>query len=190
MKKDFSDCLKLIENKEIRRFARKALRKADPKFWTAPCSSSGKYHPPEDQVEGGVIVHSRKAVQVVIELFKFFDIQNQLTKDKLITATILHDICKSGMPWGERTDYTHGHIAAKWLQQFIPENKKAAVNIKEIVDLIANHMAIWNQPESTPAITRGNICGLKEITHLIVQLADYWASRKWCSFVCDEMIIG
>jgi len=33
----------------------KALAQAPKEFWTAPCSSSGKYHPPEDQVEGGTI---------------------------------------------------------------------------------------------------------------------------------------
>jgi len=186
-RKNFDDCLELVRDKEIREFTRKALQEADPKFWTAPCSSSGKYHPPEDQVEGGVIIHSRKAVRVVIDLFSFFDIQDQLAKDKIIAAVILHDICKYGMPWGERTDYTHGHIAAKWLQQFIPENKEATVNIKEVIDLIANHMGIWNKPEPTPAITKGSVCGQKEIMHLIIQLADYWASRKWCSFVCNEI---
>ena len=187
MRKDFDDCLKLIKDKEIRKFVRKALRKADPKFWTEPCSSSGKYHPPENQVRGGVVVHSRKAVQVDVALFRFFGIQDQLVKDKVIGATILHDVCKYGMPWGERTDYTHGHIAAKWLRQFMP--KEAATNIEDVLDLIANHMAIWNQPEPTPAVTKDNICGQKEIMHLIVQLADYWASRKWCPFVCDEIVV-
>ena len=184
MRKDFDDCLELIKNQEIRLFVQKALQKADPYFWTDPCSSSGKYHPPEDQVEGGIIIHSRKVVRVTLALFQFFDIRDQLDKDKVIAAAILHDIKKNGIPWRERTDYKHGPIAAQWLQQFVTKDNREIVT--DTIDLVAVHMGRWNQPESTPAIIEGKKCDKKIVMHLIIQLADFWASRKWCSFISND----
>lgn len=195
MKKNFDDCLELIESPKIRKFVEAILKAAPKEFWNAPCSSSGKYHPPEDQIEGGIIVHSRKAVQVAISLCHFFDIKNQLVKDKIIAACILHDIQKNGIPWGEKTDSEHGLIAGRWLilnSALEPEAQKEDLihidgDIMDIIGLVKNHMAIWNCPEPTPALKANQNIAPKNIWHLIVQLADYWASRKWCSFVCDEI---
>jgi len=188
VKKNFDDCLKLIKSKIVRKFVREALALAPKQFWIDPCSSSGKYHPPEDQVEGGIIVHSRKAVQVALSLFRFFDIKDQLVKDKIIAACILHDIQKNGIPWKDKTDYEHGPIAADWLMTNKVTKKLIQRNpdLIDIVLLIKNHMGIWNKPNPTPALKTGQVLTLKDIWHLIIQIADYWASRKWCSFICDE----
>ena len=40
---------KFVRDIEIIDFAESALDSADPNFWLDPCSSSGKYHPPENQ---------------------------------------------------------------------------------------------------------------------------------------------
>lgn len=199
MRKDFEDCLELIESPLIRGFVRTALFRAPKEFWTAPCSSSGKYHPPEDQVEGGIIVHTRKAIQVALSFFRFFEIKDQLVKDKIIAACILHDICKNGIPWGERTDYKHGLIAFDWLTSIFdvkaPPNyarpiKPIVINrdIVDIAELVRDHMGIWSKPEPTPALKAGKEITEKTIWHTIIQIADYWASRKWCPFVCDEFV--
>lgn len=203
MRKDFNDCLGLIQSDKIRRFVKEALAAAPKEFWTAPCSGSGKYHPPEDQVEGGIIVHTRKGVQVVLWLCRFFNITNQLVIDKLIAGFILHDIKKNGEPWGEKTHPEHGLIAARWLRSVI-EVALVAVpakewkdhehephfdpDIEDIIELVKNHMGIWSSPEPTPALVIGKKLDEKSIWHSIVQLADYWASRKGCSFVCNEII--
>ncbi|MBU4348340.1 HD domain-containing protein [Patescibacteria group bacterium] len=187
MKKHFNDCIELIQSLKIRNFVKKALKKAPKKFWIAPSSSSNKYHPPEDQSEGGVVIHSRKAVQVAISLCPFFSVSDQITKDKVIAACILHDTHKNGNPWGERTNYEHGKIAA---EKFALIESTNDTDIRDILDLIKDHMGLMNKPNPTPALKMQ-----KEISHtdqkttmlLIVQLADYWASRTWCSFVCDEI---
>jgi len=197
MKKDFGDCSEMIKTEKIRKFVKKVLAKAPKEFWTAPCSGSGKYHPPENQVEGGIIVHTRKVVQVALSLFRFFEIKNQLAKDKIIAACILHDIKKYGEPWGERTDYEHGLIAYRWLIQFAalesdPSKEDLVHVVPDIIDileLIRDHMGIWSKPEPTPALKVGQKVTEKSIWHRIVQLADYWAARNWCSFVCDEFVM-
>lgn len=195
MKKNFEDCLSLIQSEKIRRFVQKALDAAPPEFFKAPCSSSGQYHPPEDQVEGGIIVHSRKAVRVALDLFRFFDVKDQLAKDKIIAACILHDIQKNGIPWSDKTSYEHGPIAAKWLFPFAvlePEAKDEDFvhldgDLVDILELVKNHMGIWNQPNKTSALKLGKDVEERDVWHLIVQLSDYWASRKWCPFVADEL---
>ena len=201
MKTDLNDCLKLIESEKIRNFVKKALSEAPAEFWEESASSSGKHHPPEDQIKGGIIIHSRKAIQVALSLFRFFEIRNQLAKDKIIAACILHDIKKGGIPWGRNTDYEHGPITARWLKPMAisivdfwvfleNQDERKPFNLdpdlRDIIDLVRNHMAIWNRPEPTPALIIGGKITEKRIWHLIVQLADYWASRKWCPFVCDE----
>ncbi len=193
MRKDFGDCLELIKTEKIRQFVEKALAKAPKEFWTAPCSSSGKYHPPEDQVEGGTIVHTRKGIQVILSLYRFFGITEQLMKDKLVGGFILHDIKKCGEPWGEKTDYEHGLIAYRWLLAIHkPLNKQVLVfadrDILDVIELVRNHMGIWSQPKPTPALEIGQEVDEKSIWHLIIQLADYWGSRKWCPFICDEFV--
>jgi len=84
MKKDLDDYLELIQSEGIRNFVKTALAAAPPEFWIAPASSSGKYHPPEDNMEGGLVIHSRKAVRVAIALCRFFGIEDGLMKDMVI----------------------------------------------------------------------------------------------------------
>lgn len=192
MKRDFGDCLEMIKTEKIKKFVKKALAQAPKEFWTAPCSSSGKYHPPEDQVKGGIIVHTRKGIQVILWLCRFFNITDQLVKDKLVGGFTLHDIKKNGIPWGEKTDYEHGLIAYRWLKQI------AAVeyplihidkDLMDIIELVKDHMGIWSKPEPTPALKIGQEITEKSIWHTIIQIADYWASRKGCPFTCDEFVM-
>ncbi len=194
MRKDFDDCIELIESEKIKNFVKKALGKASEQFWKEPSSSSGKRHPPEDNVEGGIIVHSRKAIRVALALFKFFDIKGKLTQDKIIAALILHDIQKRGIPWGENTNLEHGMIAYCWLLKIaaveLNPEKEDIIHIDsdlfEICFLVKNHMAVWSQPLLTPAFEKGEVMTDYSIWNLIVQLSDYLASQKWCPFVCDD----
>ncbi|MBI4836782.1 MAG: hypothetical protein HY813_00025 [Candidatus Portnoybacteria bacterium] len=182
MRKDLDGCFRLIQSEDVRNFVKKALAAAPPEFWTASASSSGKYHPPEDRVEGGIIVHTRKAVRVALDLFRFFAVQHELTKDMIIAAIILHDIQKNGIPWGLQTSYEHGRIACEWLMQFAGSNPALIV----ICLLVRDHMGVWSQPGATPALKCGGVVDHLAIAHLVVQMADYWASRKWCPFICDN----
>jgi len=56
-----------ISSGSIKDFVVEALEHADPKLWVAPCSSTGKYHPPEDQGNGGLVRHLIKGTAVVEE---------------------------------------------------------------------------------------------------------------------------
>ena len=188
--KIFEDFLELIKSKKIRDFLEKAFDNAPPEFYTAPASSTGKNHPPEDNVKGGLVIHTKKVIRVANALCHFFGIEEQLLKDKIFAGCILHDVCKNGNPWCERTDPEHGFIAARWLAKIAAIESNPEIedfihidkDLMDIIDLVRNHMGIYNKLEPTLALKIGEIITEKDICHLIVQLSDYIASRKWLSF--------
>jgi hypothetical protein len=167
------DLTEKIDSKDIRAFTHEALYNAPKKFWEAPSSSSGRYHPPEDQGKGGLVRHIIKATCVAEELSRFYDLKNE-DKDIVIAATLLHDIKKNGLRWGEMTDYTHGLIAYNWLSRFNLKDPSKT----QIRNCVRYHMGRWVQPESE--LERA----LNPTIHeQIVQLSDYISSRKSISFM-------
>jgi len=187
-----------IKSRSIRRFTEEALLKADSRFWLAPCSSTGKYHPPEDRGEGGLVRHIRKAVVVAGEFGRRAKF-SQLEFDLAISAVILHDICKNGIPWGEYTDFTHGLIASEWLKQFKLSNELVK---QMILDAVRYHMAPWcyavnpfenrvysaeEMRKNLDELSRALVCPSR--IELAVREGDYWASRQEMSFLPGKSIV-
>ena len=48
-----------IQDENLRAFATELIANADDYFFTVPASSSGKYHPPFDLGDGGLVRHTR-----------------------------------------------------------------------------------------------------------------------------------
>lgn len=188
-----------IQSIDIREFVKMALSKADPMFWKAPCSSSGKYHPPEDQIEGGLIIHNQKGV-VVVEQFARRAQFSEIELDMAISAMLLHDICKDGIPpWGRHTDYTHGLLGSRWLEQFKLRDK---VVKRMILDAVRYHMAPWCyavNPFEYRAYTKEEMMrNINELSRaltnpsrieLAVREGDYWGSRETMSFLPGKTIV-
>jgi len=182
-----------IEISSIREFTERALLNADPNFWIVPSSSTKKHHPPEDNIYSGLVNgHIKKGVIVVEEYGRRagFD---QLEKAMAISAFLLHDINKNGVPWGKHTNRTHGFISSNWLKQFVCRNEMA----KEIiVDAVRFHMAPWcyvvNPFENRKYSGEEMRKNLEELQRalvspgrieLAVREADYWSSRDGISFL-------
>lgn len=196
MKHNLESCIAIIQNLDIQDFVRIALETAPLQFWTDPCSSTGKYHPPEDQQVGGILIHTKKAVQVALSLMRFYGFgpdrkEYWLLRDQIITAVILHDLYKNGIPWGESTHPEHGDIAARELEELARRTTLPKLWTDFIADLVRYHMGQWAKPSSNMAIVVSNIPKIASesvlIAHLIVQTADFWASRKWCPFTIDQL---
>jgi len=187
-----------IKDRYIRAFVESALAKADPKFWLAPASSTGKYHPPEDMGAGGLIRHVQKGV-IVVEQFASRAKFDDLESDMALAAFLLHDICKNGVsPWGEYTDYTHGFIAYNWLKQFPLNNRY----IKEVIlNAVRLHMAPWcylvnpfanrmyskeEMQKNLDELHRALVCPSR--IELAVREGDYWSSRQTMSFLPGQSI--
>lgn len=181
-----------IKSTDIRRFTLEALDAVDPRFWTIPSSSSGRYHPPEDQGEGGLVRHVIKAVTVAQQESRRFNLTKE-EEDMAVAAALLHDTCKNGIPWGEATDFTHGLVAARWLEQFELDNQ----TIKQgIISAVRYHMAPWcyaiNPYEDRPYTGHEMRQNLDELgraltqpsrVEMVVRNADYWSSRRDISFL-------
>jgi hypothetical protein len=162
-----------IDNPVIRDFVKNALDHAPQEFWKAQSSGSGKYHPPEDQGVGGLIRHLVKCVYTSEELGNFFNI-SYTDRDIVLAGTLLHDIQKNGIPWGEMTHYEHGKIASDWLDNFTLDNK-----IKDgIRNCVRYHMYRWCEPEKEKMRAIN-----PTINEKIVQLSDFFSSRKCASFL-------
>lgn len=177
--------LKEIKDNDIRNFVKEVLDNAPLGFWKAPCSSSGKYHPTENQGEGGIIRHLIKCVVTAKDLCVYFQISEKDT-NIVLAGTILHDIQKNGIPWEDRTHKDHANIGADFLMQFkLKEPEKS-----EIINCVRYHMNRYAESEEDRK--RASNPTLKE--H-IVQMTDMFCSRKYASWlpglnVSDENIIN
>ena len=202
MKHNLESCIAIIQDPNIQDFVRILLETAPSEFYTDPCSGTGQHHPPEDQQVGGILIHTKKAVQVALSLMRFYGLdQGQkeywLLRDQIIAAVILHDLYKNGIPWGKSTHPEHGDIAAKELEKWARRTILPIQCTDFIADLVRYHMGQWTKPDSKMAIVVRNIPSIHSnlkldsesvlIAHLIVQTADYLASRKWCPFTIDQL---
>jgi hypothetical protein len=182
-----------ITSSEIRSFVVAALGMVDEKFWLIPASSSGKYHPPEDNGEGGLVRHVTKGVAVVQEYARRARF-SPLETDLGIAAFLLHDSCKNGLPpWtSDFTDYTHGMIASTWLEQFRLSDSAAK---QPLLDAVRYHMAPWcyavNPYQDRRFSKKEMLSNAEELQRalvapsrieLSVREADYWSSRPTMSF--------
>ena len=153
-------------------FLQKALLKAQPEFWRAPSSSTGRFHPADEINYGGLLVHSIRVALVGRMLSEYFGFDRP---DRMMAALLIHDIQKGGIPWrhtskpGGAPDSgyvaDHGPVAAEWLKGFKDE---CGFDCEAIIDDVGIHMAQWNQPRPTPPQT---------LEEQIVSYADYLASR-------------
>lgn len=195
----FLEDLAKIKDKDIRKFTKEALEAADENYFTAPASSSGKYHPPEDNGESGLVRHIKKGL-VVIEQFARRAVFSETELNIAYSAYILHDSCKDGIVWGEKTDYTHGYIASEWLKQFKLNDKFAK---ESLLKAVRYHMAPWvyrhtpwKQETFTQQQMNENVAELQRAltqpsrVELAVREADYWSSRKDMSYLPEANIVG
>jgi hypothetical protein len=186
-----------IQDESVKNFTFLALASADEEFWTCPASSSGKYHPPEDNGVGGLLRHIVKAV-CIGEYFAENHNFSRYQSDLAISAILLHDIKKCGEPWGEHTDPRHGAIGAKWLEQFDLEDRTG----KEIIlNAVRYHHGRWAttlaydeelNPENMQAEMDEKMRARNphSVIEVCVQEADYWASRPKISFLPDRPLEG
>lgn len=174
VKQEFNETINTLKDPVIKPFVKTAIENAQPEFFLAPSSSSGKHHPADEINEAGLLLHTIRDVVTGRFLTKYFHIQPQ-KEDEIVAALILHDIQKGGIPWKKTSkpgdaphsgyDPAHGPLAAKWLPQFESNDKTVC---KDIETEVNHHMAQWNVPTPTPP---------KTIEEQIVSYADYIASR-------------
>ncbi len=171
----FRNELNLINDPEVRKLTEEALRSAPVYIWHIPASMTGKYHPPDDNVPGGLCWHLKKTAWLGYRMFDNL----MLDTDIGVVAGLTHDIAHRGLEDTPDDDYEsyqkHGELAAYRLgQSLLNISEEEDYNAQGSYGLtwaliggcVASHMGRW-----------GN-CKPKTIEQVTFHLADVAASTR------------
>ena len=164
--KEFIEELEKIKDKEIRGFTEECLVRSPSHFWYRPSSSTGKYHAPEENEVGGLILHTKrvcKAAEVLIEAW-----MEPIDADIIRSACILHDICKYGIA-PSSTKWTlnnHPQLGGEFIRT-VATDKYNKDKVDAISDAVAYHSGKWGRTF------------VKKDENLLVHLADILATKLY-----------
>lgn len=187
-KYDFKAEVDTIEYKPLKVFTKWCLEQLPDYFYEVAASSSGKYHPAYALGEGGLIRHTQAAVRIANELFRNDTIQsfNDLEKDIIRVALLLHDGVKHGIEGSSHTVATHPLEVVQYLEdryfevpeETLPDEVLEIMEVDiwyQITECIKSHMGQWNTDyKSGEEILPKPQIEIQKFTHL----CDYLASRK------------
>lgn len=168
----FSNELDWIKDSRIRDFAELMIKNAPEYFFIVPASSSGKYHPPFDLGDGGLVRHTRCVAyfaKCMAESMMF----SARDTDLIILGALAHDIKKQGDGAGRHTVTEHPTLAARYIRDLYSSYEDAPFTHDELEKLCAaveSHMGIWGSKDGLPLP--------KTEFDKALQAADYIASRK------------
>lgn len=157
----FREELNLINDPEIARLAEDVLSGAPKYIWYVPASITGKYHPPDDNVPGGLCWHLKKTAWLGYRMFDNL----MLNTDIGIVAGLTHDIAHRGLedkPDEKYESYEkHGDLAAYHLKlsthimSTMEGDAESEITWATIASCIASHMGRWGnrKPETVEQIT-------------------------------------
>ena len=139
----------------IRQIAKVSLLESPKYFWTIPSSSSGKYHPVDELVKGGLVIHTLKALYVFETLAPSLNGLNENSPftgiievrgaDCIRCAILLHDTYKNGIENCGHTIHEHPLVAANELRKRF---KEVPVDTETIAKLIESHMGSGLHPRT------------------------------------------
>lgn len=142
-------------------------------FWHIGASSSGKYHPPFVQGEGGLVRHTKAAFLMLEELMQLssYAYMTQEYKDYAKMAILLHDTGKYGLEAtpNKKYYYHHGDVAACNVTNAY--HTYFSINPPQLLLMaIRSHMGQW-----TPVREDKPFTNLDRLVHM----ADYVSSRSF-----------
>lgn len=181
MENAFEKELSFIQDEKIREQTKKVLSCVAPEFFQAAASSTGKYHPEYALGQGGLYRHTCAAVGIAKDVLSLEWVQRQINdvgRDYVLAALILHDCAKSGKCWDNKyTRHDHPLQAAELIKDNLEgeENEKF---VETVGRLISSHMGQWNW-------CKWDATKLPKPEHFdefLVHLCDYLASRKYLEY--------
>ena len=139
---NFEEELNKIQDEEIRNLTKECLDNAPPHFWYRPASSTGRYHAPEENKEGGLVLHTKRVCRVGEILIAAW--WNPINPDVIRSACILHDVCKYGEGYSA-SRYTlnnHPQLAANLIKILI-QDRYNKDKVTAVANAVASHMGKW-----------------------------------------------
>lgn len=180
-----NEIIDLIKNYELRNVAETEIVNLPEYFWTAPASSSGKYHPSYALGDGGLFRHTLAACKIAIDLFPIYDFSN-IEQDRILVALLLHDGFKQGRDAsGGHTMFEHPMLMHDYLvDKYVyghPVNEFTH-NIYMVADMIGRHMGQWIKSDYSSVVLQQPLSSAEKFVHL----CDYLASRKDIEVKLDD----
>lgn len=127
-------------------------------FFLIPASSSGKYHQDYELGVGGLVRHTKAAMEVARTLFPLWDFTPG-EEDLIMAALALHDLAKPSKTHPIEVKLLLEPIRDMWYKE-----------VEGVVDLIETHHGQWDNFGKMPRP--------KSTRQKFVHLCDYLASRK------------
>ena len=154
-------------------------------FFSAPASSSGKYHPASSLGDGGLVRHTIVMTNIALDLLPMYEL-DKADRDVIILACLLHDAWKSADPqtgkWGLHSNVkTHGRIGAEFIikaASVMKDMGELPIDESRVMNVVKDmheHMSKWHETP-VPYLTLGSP------EAMVVAMADYIASRKRVSY--------
>lgn len=170
-----ADLVAQIPHDAFRKLTERALEAAPVAFWTAPASTSGKYHPAGSLGRGGLVRHTRKVFRLTLDLLNMHGIEQDDTRHSIaLSAALLHDTWKV-TDVDEHSNFEHPLRAALVVGELL--DKFGDVPHREGLQLcqaIRSHMGRWTSSKYSHNLLPAPESQLDHIVHT----ADYLASRK------------
>lgn len=154
-----------IVDQDIRMFTRLMLLHAPKRAFEMPASMSGKHHPPDERIAMGGLRHVKRCYQMCKHMAEMEDLSTR-DEDLLLSAALLHDICRLGVDGkSEHTVTEHPILVKDLVLQVVSEDSPYMAIAGEVCDIIAGHMGRWFQTECNEWLAS------------LLHIADYVASR-------------
>lgn len=174
----FSNELNDIQDKKLKEFASNLLLEAPDYFFTAPASSSGKYHPYFAREVGGLVKHTRCVIFYAECNAESFDFDSH-DRDLIIIAALAHDIKKQGNNnYGKHTVWEHPELASDYVLEMQKKHPKLLTksDAQKIANAVICHMGKWAHHQEFTR-SKKQYPMPSNLFEYALQSADYIASR-------------
>jgi hypothetical protein len=164
--------LKRLTDMRFRDYSLACIEEFPKYFWTAPASGTGKFHPEDENTEGGLVTHTRRVIRMCEHLSVLHSL-NYIEKDVLLTAALLHDSYAKGLNSHSKntsTDPYHPlYVPQKFPYMGFSDKYIEEKEYDEIMLAVVSHSGRYSVTKSLNSD--------KKIPK-ILQVADYLASRR------------
>lgn len=135
-----------IEDPNIKLLVTECFNKIPPYWFMKPSSSTGKYHPKDEHLPGGLSLHTARVLditEILIESFK-----NVCNPDVMRAGALLHDIGRYGTDEkaSEHSLKNHAILGANWVEKIGIGLGTPEKDLLEICGIIRTHMGRWSEP--------------------------------------------
>lgn len=168
-----------MEIENIKDFFKKAITTVPDYFFEVPAASSGKFHSVLECGFGGLVYHTRSVAKVanyLVNLQQYKSKLNEIEKDCVICAALLHDCLKHD--WENKTGFSvHQHpvIAAEFVKNDSRLDGIVSDEIRVMIGAaIASHSGEWTTSKRSKIVLPSPQTLVQELVHL----SDYIASRS------------